>query len=142
MPTTLTQTSIRPWSATVWLASASTWLRSAASVGTAYARPPAAVISCTVASSARLPRAAQTTVAPAFANLPAAARPIPDEAQSTTTTRPSRQRLMPLGCPAPAGSNARGEGADYGAQAQLTHRIGALLSASVTVPLVPVATVR
>ncbi len=99
----LTSTSRRPNAATARSTIASTSAASARLVGTAMAAPPAARMRSTVSSSvpgvrcgaSAVDRAAQATVAPAWARATATAAPTPRDAPVTTATFPaSSNRLI------------------------------------------------
>ena len=84
------QSSASGWPASVTAAnSRPTAASSLTSVGTAVARPPAALIRPATASSASASRAASTTCAPAAATATAVAAPIPRLAPVTTASRPA-----------------------------------------------------
>ncbi len=92
VPAAVTSTSRRPKSATVCSTSATTAASCVTSVGTASARPPAALIAAATSAICWRVRAASTTAAPSRANASAIARPMPRPAPVTIATWPSIDR--------------------------------------------------
>src|SRR4051794_3806326 len=81
-----THTSIEPNASSTVVAASCTWSKSATSVGSTSAVPPAASTSRAAASSPSRPRASSATRAPSRANRSTIARPTPLVAPVTTTT--------------------------------------------------------
>ena len=92
-----TTMSIPPKCSAVAAASAATCSTSPTWVGTAYAEPPAAVISSTVDSHASAFRLATTTCAPSDANPSEIARPMPLLPPVTIATRPAMSNELITG---------------------------------------------
>src|SRR5581483_4599006 len=110
----LTQMSIGPSASSTALAAGSTWSQIATSVGRDRARPPSLSTSRRAPSSPARPRASRATASPRRANSRATARPTPEVAPVTTTTRdpltgPSYHALPARNgaAPGPPGSRRR-----------------------------------